>query len=197
MQLYSRSMIVFGMFCLVMFLAFPLLFIEYWKEERLYWFVSCGVVFFLILFGVVYRSIYQADALQQARVRYQKHIGFLDVLPNTLFIWQLSIWMIVFELVTTGVFISYMNGVAFLMVYPLWMVGAGVVFSVSGFLASSELKKAGTYLFGMAVVDMAALMLYLQVIPFDLNMAHYIQMVLAACALGLYPIWLGVRHARR
>ena len=196
MPLYSRSLIVYGTFSLLLFLIFPILFIVFWETRLLYAIVSLGISLFVLLFIIVYRSIYKAEMLQKARRRYRENIEFLDVLPNALFIWRLSVWMMVVELLLTGVFIGYMSGNGFLLMYPLWMVGTGVVFSVSGHLSEPGLKAAGSNILFIAVADLALLMLYLFTGFVDIYTAHYLQIGVTTLTVGIYPLWLGVRHAR-
>lgn len=197
MSLFSRSMVVFGVFSLILFLVFPILFIFYWDDRSFYELVSLGIISFIALFLSTYQMIYRTEVLQQARKRYRENIDFMDVLPNSLFIWRLSVWMFVIELLLTGVFVSFMSGSGFLLMYPLWIIGAGVVFSVGGFLTQPKLLQAGTRLLVISMLDLALLIFYLQMIPVDLHAAHYVQMTLTTLSLGLYPIWLGVTHAGR
>jgi len=100
------------------------------------------------------------------------------------------------ELLLTGVFIGYMSGNAFLSMYPLWMIGSGLVFSVSGHLSDPHLKKAGALILALGALDLAALTLYLTTGIVGIYTAHYIQITVTVATIGLYPIWLGVRHVR-
>ena len=197
MPLYSRAMVIFGLFCLILFVVFPTGYMVFWEREHLFPFVSIAILLFLSLFFIVYRRIYQAEALRKARQRYKKRVDFIDLLPNALFLWRFSVGMIILQVLFTGVLISFMNGYVFLLSYPLWLVGSGVVFVVSGFLSHPPLKRSGVVLLVIAALDLLGLSAYMQLRPFDLFLAHYIQIALTASFLGLYPLWLGIRHAGR